>query len=460
VAGRAGRIIASALEGVKPPEITWTAAGAAATMARGARSNPSILPRAVPAFHYDDDTLCSGRVRLADIARVVGTPCYVYNAGVIRDRYRTLDAALGDVPHALHYAFKANSALAIVRLLRAEGAHADVNSGGELDVALAAGYAPRQIVFTGVGKSRDELERGVELDLHAINVESRGELERVAAIAARQGRQARVALRVNPDVDAATHRHITTGTRGSKFGVPRDEAVELARWASRQDALALVGLHFHIGSQIVRTEPFDEAAAVVGSLVAELASHGVRLEHLDLGGGLGISYEGDEDEPAIAKYAAVQTAIARRLNLPLLLEPGRVIVGPAGALLARVVDTKLRADRRVIVLDAGMTELVRPALYGARHRIVPVRQGASAGRTADVVGPVCESSDAFGTYTSLPDDCDVDSLVAVLDAGAYGASMASTFIRRPLAPEVLVDGDRWSIIRRRQRVADLLDLET
>ncbi len=402
--------------------------------------------------------VCDG-VSVQSIVETVGTPAYVYSARAIRDAYRAIDSAFDGYPHAIHYALKANSTLGIVRVLKALGSRADANSGGEIEVALRAGFAPRDIVFTGVGKTSGELEYAIAQDVGTINAESAGELDRIAARARAAGRTARVALRVNPDIDAQSHPNISTGLRSNKFGVALQDARAIYRERRGVDALRFVGVHVHIGSQITTAEPLRRAAAALTSLALELREDGVPLEHVDLGGGLGIAYEG---RPMItpAEYSAAVLPDLRRANIPVVLEPGRAVVGHSGALVARVVDVKQYPDgRRFAVLDAGMTELMRPALYGSFHRIVPVSPRQTPETPWDIVGPICESSDAFARERLLPDVC-VDDLLAILDTGAYGAVMASNYNRRMLAPEVLVDGDRWSLIRRRQTLDDVLALET
>jgi diaminopimelate decarboxylase len=392
------------------------------------------------------------------IAASIGTPCYVYSAAAIRDAYTRLDAALGDYPHAIHYALKANSTLAIVRLLQSLGSSVDANSMGEVDVALRCGFHPAQIMFTGVGKSADELARAVALGLKAINVESPGELDRLDAIARAQNTTARVALRVNPDIDARSHPHISTGLKTNKFGVPIDAAPGIFREIMRRPALQPVGVHSHIGSQITTLEPLLRAATAAVDLAIALRAAGVPLQHVDFGGGIGISYDGT---PAVdaAEYGQRLVEIVRPSGLSALVEPGRVLVGPAGTLVTRIVDIKhFEGARQFVVLDAGMTELMRPALYGAFHRIEPVTPRDGAAVIADIVGPVCESTDTFARDRELP-HVEVGDLVMVRDVGAYGAVMASTYLRRPLPPEVLADGGRWRVIRRRQTLDDMLRLE-
>jgi diaminopimelate decarboxylase len=392
------------------------------------------------------------------IAAATGTPVYVYDAGTIRRTFAELSAALAPWPHALHYALKANSSLAIARLLRELGAGADANSVGEIEVALRAGFLPAQIVFTGVGKTPWELERAVALSVKAINAESAGELERISAIAREQNTTARVAVRVNPDVDARSHPHISTGLRTNKFGVPIEEARALYRRIAADPALEAAGVHVHVGSQITSLDPLAAAADRIAALVNEIRTDGVALEHVDLGGGLGISYDGTP-VPSLAEYAAVMASRVGPSGCTLLLEPGRALVGASGLLLTRVVDVKeYPGGPRFAVLDAGMTELMRPALYGAFHRILPVTPRDAAPQAYEIVGPICESSDIFGRDRLLP-PLEPGDLLAILDAGAYGAAMGSTYNRRPLPPEVLVDGSAWRVIRRRQTVDELLALE-
>lgn len=397
--------------------------------------------------------------RLGGIAAVAGTPCYVYDAGVIRAVYATLDAAFDGYPHSIHYALKANSSLAIVRLLQSLGSQADANSLGEVDVALRCGFRPDQIVFTGVGKSAAEIDRAVSLGLLAINVESPGELDRIDQRAVAQNVQARVALRVNPDIDAKSHPHISTGLKSNKFGVPIDEAPALFREMAARRGLKPVGAHVHIGSQITTLEPLSKAAEAVVALARTLRAEGIELQHLDMGGGLGISYDGS---PVVdpAEYVRALVAATRGSGLKVAIEPGRVLVGPAGVLLTTVVDVKqFPGAKRFVVVDAGMTELMRPALYNAYHRIEPLVRRAGETGAVDIVGPICESTDAYARDRQFP-PVQVGDLIVVFDVGAYGAAMGHTYLRRPLSPEVLIDGEEWRVIRRRQTLDELLALET
>lgn len=402
--------------------------------------------------------MCEG-VPLEELAAAEGTPLYVYSAGTITTRYRAIDDAFRGYPHAIHYALKANSTLAIARLVRGLGAGADANSGGEIDVALRAGFIPEQIVFTGVGKTTAELSQAIDLGVKTINAESEGELERIDLLARERQTRARVALRVNPDIDARSHPHISTGLKANKFGIPTDAVRDICRRFSGRPGLEIVGLHTHVGSQITDLDPLRRAAAAIVGLARELKDDGITIDHLDLGGGLGVSYDGST-VPTAAEYAAALLPVVRDSGLAIILEPGRHIVATAGALVSRVVDVKDRPDGKVfVILDAGMTELIRPMLYGAFHRIEPVRATPAPEILADIVGPLCETSDTLGKDRRLPRPQPGD-LFAVLDAGAYGAVMASNYNRRPMPAEVLVDGTAWSVIRRRQTIDDLLALES
>jgi diaminopimelate decarboxylase len=403
--------------------------------------------------------LACDNVGIETIVEQVGTPTYIYSATAIREAYRAIDAAFAGYPHAIHYALKANSTLAIVRLLRSLGSRIDANSGGEIQVAQRAGYSAGEIVFTGVGKTREELEYAIDAGVGVINAESAGELDRIAALASAAGREARVALRVNPDIDAGSHPNISTGLRINKFGVPLQDARAIYRERRGRTGLRFVGVHVHIGSQITTADPLRRAARALAMLASELLEDGFTLEHVDVGGGLGIAYEG-RPIAGPSEYADAVMSELRRSGLPVLLEPGRSIVGHAGALVARVVDTKRYPDgRQFAVLDAGMGELIRPALYGSFHRIVPVRPRAGADTSWDVVGPICESSDVFARDRQMP-PLDVEDLVAILDAGAYGSVMASNYNRHLLPAEVLVDAGTWTVIRRRQTLDDVLALES
>jgi diaminopimelate decarboxylase len=398
-------------------------------------------------------------VPLADLAASFGTPLYVYSAATITERYRAVDDAFGEYPHLIHYALKANSTLALVRLLRSLGARADANSGGEIEVALRAGFIPPEIVFTGVGKTDAELAHAIDLGVRSINAESEGELERIAAIAAARETRAKVAIRVNPDIDARSHPHISTGRKNNKFGIAIDDAREVCLRMRERAGIEIVGLHSHVGSQITELDPLRRAAQALVALARELKDAGMAIDHLDIGGGLGISYDG-QAVPSAQEYADAVLPVVRESGLVVILEPGRSLVGPAGVLVSRVIDTKPQAGgKQFVILDAGMTELIRPMLYNAYHRIEPVqcREGAEA--LCDIVGPLCETSDTLGKDRRFPLPA-VGDLMVVFDTGAYGSVMASNYNRRPMPAEVLVQDRRGSLIKRRQTIDDLVALET
>jgi diaminopimelate decarboxylase len=421
----------------------------------------------VTGFYRQGPALVCDGVPLDPIAAAEGTPLYVYSAATIAARYRAIDEAFAGYPHVIHYALKANSTMAITRLLRSLGSAADANSGGEIDVALRAGFIPAQIVFTGVGKTMAELGQAIDLGVRTINVESAGEIERVDALSRERQTRTRIAIRINPDVDAKTHPHISTGLKTNKFGIAIGDVKALCAHARTLPGVEVVGLHAHIGSQITDLDPLTRAARALVCLARELAAAGTRIEHLDLGGGLGVSYDGSR-VPTAREYADAVLPIVRESGLAIVLEPGRQIVAPAGALLTRVVDVKeaggrgseagAAGERLFVVMDAGMTELIRPMLYNAFHRIEPVVQTGAAPTECDVVGPLCESSDTLGKDRTLPRP-QVGELYAILDTGAYGAVMASNYNRRLLPAELMVEDGKAILIRRRQTIDELLALE-
>ena len=410
-------------------------------------------------MHAQDGLVVEG-VPLAAIAAAVGTPCWVISAGAIRARLAALRAAFDPLGAQVHYAVKANDHLAVLRLMAAGGAGADVVSGGELQRALLAGIAPGHIVFSGVGKQPAELLAAATAGIAQVNVESAEELAMLSAVAAGAGHTIPVALRINPDVDAGTHAKITTGRADNKFGIGLDAAPALYAHAAGLPGVRPVGLAMHIGSQINATAPYRAAFDRMGTLVRGLRSAGHTVTRVDCGGGLGIRYR-DEVEGSPAAFAGVVSATLGGMGLELMIEPGRWLVGPAGLLLAAVVLAKTTAGRRFTVLDAAMNDLLRPAMYDAWHAIVPVSPVDALAPVADtdVVGPVCETGDTFARSRRLP-ALAPHALVAILDAGAYGSVMSSTYNARPLAAQVMVDGDRWAVIRPRQPVEALWAGET
>jgi diaminopimelate decarboxylase len=357
----------------------------------------------VTGFYRDGAALVCDGVPLDAIAAAEGTPLYVYSAATIAGRYRAIDDAFASHPHTIHYALKANSTLAIARLLRGLGSHADANSGGEIDVARRAGFLPSQIVFTGVGKTPAELGHAIDLGVRSINVESEGEIERIEALSRERKVRTKIAIRVNPDVDARTHPHISTGLKTNKFGIALDEVRALCARTRGRPNVEIVGLHAHVGSQITNLEPLTHAAAALVKLAGELALDGTTIEHLDIGGGLGVSYDGSP-VPEAADYAKAVLPVLRESGVSIVLEPGRHVIAPAGALLTRVVDVKAQpgSDRLFVVMDAGMTELIRPMLYNAFHRIEPAVLTDAPMTSVDVVGPLCESSDTLGRNRMVP----------------------------------------------------------
>lgn len=410
-------------------------------------------------FQYRDEQMFAEEVSIEAIAAEVGTPFYVYSAATLRRHIRVMREAFEGIPTLIAYAMKANSNQAVLTLLGKEGAGADVVSGGELERAVAAGIAPSKIVFSGVGKTVAEMRRGLELGIHCFNLESEPELERLDMVAGQMGKVAPVSVRINPNVDAKTHAKISTGKSENKFGIPFERAREVyARIAALKHVKA-VGVDMHIGSQITDLEPFDNAFALLAELVTDLRSQGHAIAHVDVGGGLGIPYHHDEDAPPDPlAYAKIVRKHVDALGATLVLEPGRLIVGNAGILVTSVEYVKEGAKTFVIV-DAAMNDLIRPTLYEAHHDIQPVRHANRPQITADIVGPVCETGDYIALGRKVEGVAEGD-LLAVMSAGAYGAVMASTYNSRPLIPEVLVDGDRFAVIRKRPDVQALIRQDT
>ncbi len=406
-------------------------------------------------MHAMDGLLLEG-VPLARIAAELGTPAWVYSAGTMRARLDELKSAMAGLAQ-IHYAMKANDHLAVLRLFAQGGCGADVVSEGELLRARAAGIDAGHIVFSGVGKTERDIRLALTENIEQINVESPAELEMIAAIAATMGGTARVALRINPDVDAGTHAKITTGKAENKFGIPYADAAALYAHAATLPGVEPVGLALHLGSQILSMTPYRAAFARAAELIRTLRAPGQTVTRMDCGGGLGIGYR-DEPTAAPAALAGAMRAAFGGLGLHLMIEPGRWLVGPAGVLLASVVLVK--GGEKFVVIDAAMNDLVRPAMYDAWHGIVPVSPGnaMAPAAPADIVGPVCESSDTFARNRSIP-ALKAGALVAILDAGAYGAVMSSTYNARPFAPIAMIDGDRWFVIRNRQPHAALWEGE-
>jgi diaminopimelate decarboxylase len=410
-------------------------------------------------FAYSGNDFYCEQVPLADLAAHVGTPAYVYSSETILTNFRAYDEAFGDLPHTVCYAVKANSSLAILAMLARAGAGFDIVSGGELFRVLQAGGDPAKVVFSGVGKTPDEVEYALGHGIHTFNCESEAELALIDAKAERLGVKAGFAIRVNPDVNAATHPYISTGLHQHKFGIAIQEAPAVYERAKRFRNLTAEGVSCHIGSQILDPAPIFEALDKALALAAQLRAAGSPIRHLDLGGGLGVAYHEGETAPPIAPFIESVQERLRACGLTVMVEPGRSIVGPAGVLLARVLYRKRNGSKEFVIVDAAMNDLIRPALYHAHHEIVPVRKNSLPPVTADVVGPVCESGDFLARDRKMANVMPGD-FVAVCTAGAYGFVQSSNYNSRLRAPEVLVEGAGYRIIRCRERLEDLVRGET
>ena len=430
----------------------------------------SRLQERPPAFVYQKakrgkdsgGVLHCEKVLATDLANRFGTPLYVYSALTIRERVKAFEKAFQGFPHTICYAVKANSNLSLLRFLAKLGLGFDVVSGGELQRVLKADkHAAKRVVFSGVGKTPDEINAALRAGILEFNVESEPELDVLAKCARKMKKVARIALRVNPDVSAETHPYISTGLHQHKFGIPIQQARDLYAQAAKEKYLEAASVSVHIGSQIRDVNPFREAMERVADLVRELRNDGHYIRYVDAGGGLGISYDQSDFDAfpdRVAAYAQALTAPLRNLNVHLLLEPGRSIVGPAGVLLTKVLYKKTNGAKKFLIVDAAMNDLIRPSLYSAFHEIVPVQSGIEKREKVDVVGPVCETGDFLARDRELP-EADKGDLLAVLDAGAYGMVLASNYNTRPRAAEILVDGTKAKVIRKRETVNDLLRAE-
>lgn len=404
-------------------------------------------------FTYRENSLYAEDVALADIARQWGTPCYVYSRAALERHWHAFDQALHFADHLVCYAVKANSCLAVLNVLARMGSGFDIVSVGELERVLAAGGDPHKVVFSGVGKREDELVRALEAGIRCFNVEVEDELARLNRLALDRKLRAPVSIRVNPDVDAMTHPYISTGLRENKFGIAIDRALELYRQAASLPGIEIRGIDCHIGSQLVKTAPFEDALQRILLLVDALQEVGITLAHLDIGGGLGIRYR-DEVPPTPAAYASALAPLLRGRGLEILVEPGRAIAGNAGVLLTRVEYLKRTGDRNFAIVDAAMNDLLRPSLYQAWMDIVPLeRPLTSGGELWDIVGPVCETGDFLGKERVLA--AEAGMLLAVRSAGAYGFAMASNYNSRPRPAEVMVDGSQMHLVRPRESLASL-----
>ena len=409
-------------------------------------------------FEYRNGQLYAEDVPVAEIAAMVGTPCYIYSHATLERHWRAFDRAFGAHPHLVCYAVKANSNLAVLNVLARLGSGFDIVSIGELERVLAAGGDPGKVVFSGVGKRRDELERALAVGIRCFNIESESELALLEQVAMAQGKKAPVSLRINPDVDAKTHPYISTGLKQNKFGIDPERALKAYVWAAASPHLEVIGIDCHIGSQLTEVAPFVAALERVLALVKRLERQGIEIHHLDLGGGLGIRYR-DEEPPLPADHAAALMTPLQDQSYEILIEPGRAIIGNAGILVTRIELLKQGADRDFAVVDAAMNDLIRPALYAAWQAIVPVEpRTLGQPRRYDVVGPICETGDFLGKDREL--NIQSGDLLAVRSAGAYGFSMSSNYNSRPRAAEVMVDGSRFQVVRRRETVEELYAGET
>jgi diaminopimelate decarboxylase len=407
------------------------------------------------AVHRVSGELHCEDVPLSAIAEAAGTPAWVYSARTVRERYTALADALASVPHRIHYTLKANSTAAVLGVLREMGAGVDVVSGGELFRALRAGFRGEDIIFGGVGKTERELEEAVDAKVLFVNAESEAEVRLLSAVAERRGVVADVALRVNPEITVeAAHEYIRTGEKGHKFGIPFDDVVPVARVAASLPGVRLVGLDMHLGSQLSRIDPYRAGTEKLVEILGELRGEGIdTLRFLDIGGGLGVRYD-TEQPPDLGRFAEEVLPLVASTGLQLIMEPGRFVVGNSGLLLTRVLYRKHSGGKEYVITDAGMTELLRPSHYGAYHRIEAVIAGDER-TTADVVGPVCESGDFLALAREMQ-DVRAGDVLAVLDTGAYGSVMSSNYNSRPRAAEVLVDGDRFAVVTKRERYEDLV----
>ena len=406
-------------------------------------------------FHYRHDTLYCEDIPLERLDKAQGTPCYIYSHATLIRHFQAFDQAFAAVPHLVAFAMKANSNLAVLRLMASQGGGADIVSGGELFRALRAGIPPDRIVFAGVGKSRREIHDALESGILLFNVESSAELQVLNDVASEMGTQARVALRINPDIDPRTHPYISTGLKKSKFGIGADQAVAAFHQAAALPCIQVVGVHAHIGSQLTDISPFVESLKKVSALIETLKSQGMPIRYLNIGGGLGITYA-DETPPHPQALADAITPLLQKTQCEIIMEPGRVIAGNAGILLTRVLYLKETDAKKFVIVDAGMNDLLRPSLYDAHHDILPVRRSPQApDDTVDVVGPVCESGDFFARHRVMP-AVKAGELLAVMSAGAYGFTMASNYNSRPRVPEILVKGGDSFVIRERETFDDLI----
>jgi len=405
-------------------------------------------------FKYIDQELWCEQIPVRGIAEKVGTPFYLYSNQTLKNHFHVFDQAFAEVPHIICFAAKSNSNIAILRIFVAEGGGVDIVSGGELYRAMQAGVDPRKVVYSGVGKRLDEIEYAINANILMFNVESFQELAEINACAQRLGKRAGIALRVNPDVDPQTHPYISTGLKENKFGVNIEKSIEAYREARKMPWLDIKGVSCHIGSQVTKISPFVDALDRLKKLVLLLREEGIDIRYVDLGGGLGITYN-EEQPPHPKDYAKAIIAAAKDMNCTFIFEPGRVIAGNAGILVTRVLYTKTNEGKNFVIVDAGMNDLIRPSLYNSYHQIQPVVKKERATVQADIVGPICESGDYLAKGRDIP-EFERGELMAVMSAGAYGFTMSSNYNSRPRVAEVLVKGRRSYVIRRREMYSDIV----
>ena len=409
-------------------------------------------------FHFKDGELYAEDIPVKALAERFGTPLYIYSQKTIERHVMAYKEAFKDIRHIICYAVKANSNLSVLRLMKRLGCGADVISGGELYRALKVGISPKKIVYAGVGKTEEEIREALKAGILMFNVESPEELKEINRIAGAIKKKAPVALRVNPDIDAKTHPYISTGLRKHKFGIPIEEALENYLLASGMENIEIKGIHKHIGSQITEVLPFADALRNILGLVKELTSRGIRIGYIDMGGGLGISYK-DEEPPHPSELAKAVKPLLKGLEVTFIVEPGRSIIGNAGILVTKVLYHKKTGEKNFIIVDAGMNDLIRPTLYGAYHEIVPCRKEKTERIVADIVGPICESGDFFAKDREI-EAPPKGGYIAIMSAGAYGFSMSSNYNSRPRAAEILVNGKKAVLIRKRESYKDLIRHET
>lgn len=405
-------------------------------------------------FQYKNGTLFCEKVDLSELAKIYGTPFYVYSKKSMVDRYRDFEKAFEDIPHQTHYAVKSNSNINIIKLFYSLGAGLDVNSAGELYRALKAGANPDKILFTGVGKTDEEILMGLKHNIFLFKIESLQELELVNALARKEGKIANIAIRINPDVNPKTHPFITTGLYESKFGIEQEEAIDAYKIASKLSNLRILGIDMHIGSQITEVSAFREAVILMNELIEKLRNEGIEIEHFDVGGGLGVQYN-DEPVPDVFEYASAIKDELKRSKCKIIFEPGRYLTADAGALVTKTLYVKNHRDKNFLIVDAAVNDLMRPAFYNAYHHILPVKQSEREKVVYDIVGPACETGDFFAKEREFI-KTERNELIAIMSAGAYGFCMSSNYNSRRRVPEILVDDDKFYLIRERETFEDLI----